>query len=416
MASMVAPALGVRQLRAEAHVEACQNAVNAVAKLLGADGLAEVAGALEFAQSLGHPVSPGGARDALPALWRMLLIALLLSLAAFANVGALSAFELEHPAVSTNATAPNPLLNLVALGTVPAGGVVLTYSMTAVAMAGLLGGSYRRAMRDYIPVEGVVLFAYFTLVTGLVSALGPAAYLRSFLDWVLGFATLFLLTVAIYHRIIVIAEATPAFKERWDAKVTRRAEAGRGPPRRRPTWRQALKGALSPILIVAVTVVYATLINPLYAACVTPMQPVAVYLLSWGVVKTGGEKLLKLLLESKLTGVPPDAVDMLLFNYELMMSVQVRLLLLSLDNAAAILASSVLTALGEFALRLFFIYRYHLRWHRVEARAGACRSMHDEAGGRCRRRCGARRRAQGRADGPVQDAKGGGAREHGAHR
>ena len=303
----------------------------------------------------------------MPALWRMLLIALLLSLAAFANVGALSAFEWEHPAVSTNATAPDLLLNLVALGTVPAGGVVLTYSMTAVAMAGLLGGSYRRAMRDYSPVEGMVLFAYFTLVAGLVSALGPAAYLRSFLDWVLGFATLFLLTVAIYHRIIVIAEATPAFKERWDAKVTRRAEAGRGPPRRRPTWRQALKGALSPILIVAVTVVYATLINPLYAACVTPMQPVAVYLLSWGVVKTGGEKLLKLLLESKLTGVPPDAVDMLLFNYELMMSVQVRLLLLSLDNAAAILASSVLTALGEFALRLFFIYRYHLRWQLSES-------------------------------------------------
>ena len=62
----------------------------------------------------------------MPALWRMLLIALLLSLAAFANVGALSAFEWEHPAVSTNATAPDPLLNLVALGTVPAGGVVLT--------------------------------------------------------------------------------------------------------------------------------------------------------------------------------------------------------------------------------------------------------------------------------------------------
>ena len=61
--------------------------------------------------------------------------------------------------------------------------------------------------------------------------------------------------------------------------------------------------------------------------------------------------------------------DLLLFSYELMMSVQARLLLLSTPNPKVVFATSVLTALWEVGLRLFFIFRFSKRCRQVKAQA-----------------------------------------------
>ena len=99
-------------------------------------------------------------------------------------------------------------------------------------------------------------------------------------------------------------------------------------------------------------------IHPLFNACETFFERTAVYAVSLVLVKSGGEKALKYLLENVATGMPERGVDLLLFFYELAMSLQSRLLLLNMPDAAAVLATSVLTALWELGLRLFFIQRH----------------------------------------------------------
>ena len=247
--------------------------------------------------------------------------------------------------------------------------MILTFALMMVAALGLVGGSYRQAARDHGPGQCAVLFAYFALVAGLVAALGPTAYLSAFLDYVLMAAAVFAQVVAGSFSAIVCNEAAPEFKARWAAKVARRAEEGKPPPRRRSRLKQALKSALPTLFIIVVTIVYIFAIHPLHGACDTDLQRVAVYALSLVLVKSGGEKALKYLLERVLPMVPETMADFLLFIYELLMSVQARLLLLSTPNPKVVFATSVLTALWEVGLRLFFIFRFSKRCRLVKAQA-----------------------------------------------
>ena len=242
-------------------------------------------------------------------------------------------------------------------------------ALMLVAALGLMEGSYWQAARDHGPGQCAVLLAYFALVAGLVAALGPTAYLSAYLDYVLVAAACFALVVAAHFSVIVSAEAAPEFKARWAAKVARRAEEGKPPPRRRSRLKQALKSALPTLLIIVVVMFYVFAIHPLHAACDTDLQRVAVYALSLVLVKSGGEKVLKYLLERVLPKVPETMADFLLFGYELNMSVQARLLLLSTPNPSVVFATSVLTALWEVGLRLFFIFRFSKRCRQVKAQA-----------------------------------------------
>ena len=81
------------------------------------------------------------------------------------------------------------------------------------------------------------------------------------------------------------------------------------------------------------------------AACDTVAEKAAVYALSLVIVKCGGEKSLKYLLERVLTKVPASMTDLILFGFEINMSLQARLLMLSTPYPEIIFAASVLTGL-----------------------------------------------------------------------
>jgi hypothetical protein len=248
--------------------------------------------------------------------------------------------------------------NAAALAMVPPGGAVAMYALVLVATTGWVGGSYGRAVRDHLPAQAAVVFAYAALSVTLIVLLGVEAHLAYFLDYILLFLTFFVLTLTLNYRIITISNASPAAQQRRAAKAKQCKRDGKPPPRHRPAWRRALKSALPALFITSVVILYVVTIHPLFNACETFFERTAVYAVSLVLVKSGGEKALKYLLENVATGMPERGVDLILFDYELVVSLQARLLLLNMPDAAAVLATSVLTALWELGLRLFFIQRH----------------------------------------------------------
>ena len=116
-----------------------------------------------FARSPAHRgLKDEVARGALPAMWRMLLIATLLSLISLAIIVPLTLVNFEQQVdADTNLTAFNATsasqrmeANKALLAVVPGGGAGLTYALVNVATIGLGGGSYRWAVREIGPSLG----------------------------------------------------------------------------------------------------------------------------------------------------------------------------------------------------------------------------------------------------------------------
>ena len=101
------------------------------------------------------------------------------------------------------------------------------------------------------------------------------------------------------------------------------------------------------------------------------------------VVKSGGEKGLKLLLSTRVFAKLNEAtVDLLLFAFEVMTSMLAKCLILAVINSPrAVFVASVLTAVWELALRLLFNWLYHRKHQAARPRfIEMLQRLEDDAG------------------------------------
>lgn len=148
------------------------------------------------------------------------------------------------------------------------------------------------------------------------------------------------------------------FKTKWADKIKKAKEKGQKAPVLESQLKTAFRNSVPVFILLATAYIYIFTVHPLFKSCKYDYERTLVYFLSLCIVKSGGEKILKYTLEKN--GLPDFGADLTLFIYELVMSMQARLLLLSMPSATSLFLASAVTAIWEFALRMFFVLK-HIR-------------------------------------------------------
>lgn len=212
-------------------------------------------------------------------------------------------------------------------------------------------------------------FCACSFVYALVLLLiGPEAFLANYLDFVVGAIGLAFISFVQVYTLEATKQRSEDFKAKWAAKVQRAKQLGKKEPVLRSIGSTALKNCVPVFIVLVFAYLYVFTIHPLFKACVYDYQRTLVYILSLCIVKSGGEKLLKYVIEEIIL-VPERFADMILFTYEMVLSLEARLLLLSMPSTEAVFFTAILTALWEFSLRMFFVSRHRKKGETLEGMA-----------------------------------------------